>query len=85
MLMLAPGMGLYSPRQHAYQFWNGLKVNFLYKVKYNIFESGGTKPFKLILQIYFCIPCAIINNITCMLYHKKARKHTFLTVYIIYL
>ena len=64
-----------------YQFWNRLKPNFLHKVKYNIFESGGTKPIILILLIYWPIPCAIVDLVICILYHQKATKQVFPTVY----
>ena len=39
--MLVPGMCLYSPRQHAYQFCNRLNANFLHQVKYNILNQEG--------------------------------------------
>ena len=46
------------------------------------FEPGGTKLFILILLIYYPILCAIVNLITCTLYHQNVMEQTFPTVYV---
>ena len=79
---VVPEVSLCSSRKHAYHFCNWLKPNSLHKVIHNVFSRRGTKWIKCVLCIYVSIVCAIIGLVACILYHQKATKKTFLTVYI---